>query len=62
METLRVQDEHTLDDKCFMAAEVLRRSGTSLAIYTAPHIVKIAVRYGVEPVPVSGPSSSTNPA
>ena len=60
--TLRVQDEHTLDDKCFMAAEVLRESGTFLAICTEPHIVKMAVRYGVEPISVSGPSSSTNPA
>ena len=49
-------------DKCFMAAEVLRLSKTSLAICAAPHIVKMAVHYGVEEISVSGPSSPNNPA
>ena len=52
-----------LDDKCFMAAKVLRSClVTSLDICAAPHIVKMAVHYGVEEISVSGPSSPNNPA
>ena len=39
----------TTDDRCFMAAEALRSSGTNMRALACGKAIKLSVQYGLEP-------------